>query len=58
VLDVKNAVWGGLMSARAKAKGVQGVVIDGRVRDLNEHRTMQFPVSLKKKKKKKVLVYI
>jgi regulator of RNase E activity RraA len=45
VLDVKNAVWGGLMSARAKAKGVQGVVIDGRVRDLNEHRTMQFPVS-------------
>ncbi|KAI8375177.1 ribonuclease E inhibitor RraA/Dimethylmenaquinone methyltransferase [Blakeslea trispora] len=42
--DVKNAVWGGLMSARAKAKGVQGVVIDGRVRDLNEHRQMKFPV--------------
>ncbi|CEI87583.1 hypothetical protein RMCBS344292_01993 [Rhizopus microsporus] len=42
--DVKNAVWGGLMSARAKAKGARGVVIDGRVRDLNEHRQMQFPV--------------
>ncbi|OBZ91649.1 4-hydroxy-4-methyl-2-oxoglutarate aldolase [Choanephora cucurbitarum] len=42
--DVKNAVWGGLMSARAKSKGVQGVVIDGRVRDLNEHREMKFPV--------------
>ncbi|RCH83853.1 hypothetical protein CU098_003373, partial [Rhizopus stolonifer] len=42
--NVKNAVWGGLMSARAKAKGVQGVVIDGRVRDLNEHRQMGFPV--------------
>ncbi|KAI9342700.1 RraA-like protein [Pilaira anomala] len=42
--DVKNAVWGGLMSARAKSKGVQGVVIDGRVRDLNEHREMEFPV--------------
>ncbi|KAI8993567.1 ribonuclease E inhibitor RraA/Dimethylmenaquinone methyltransferase [Pilobolus umbonatus] len=41
---VKNAVWGGLMSARAKYKGVQGVVIDGRVRDLNEHRNMKFPV--------------
>jgi regulator of RNase E activity RraA len=32
------------MSARAKAKGANGVVIDGRVRDLNEHRQMQFPV--------------
>ncbi|KAI8366464.1 ribonuclease E inhibitor RraA/Dimethylmenaquinone methyltransferase [Choanephora cucurbitarum] len=32
------------MSARAKSKGVQGVVIDGRVRDLNEHREMKFPV--------------
>ncbi|KAI8973600.1 ribonuclease E inhibitor RraA/Dimethylmenaquinone methyltransferase [Mycotypha africana] len=32
------------MSARAKAKGCLGVVIDGRVRDLNEHREMQFPV--------------
>ncbi|PHZ08752.1 RraA-like protein [Rhizopus microsporus ATCC 52813] len=45
--DVKNAVWGGLMSARAKAKGAKGVVIDGRVRDLNEHRQMQFPVFAK-----------
>lgn len=44
-VDVKNAVWGGLMTARARAKGVQGVVIDGRVRDLNEHREMKFPVS-------------
>ncbi|GAA5795392.1 ribonuclease E inhibitor RraA/Dimethylmenaquinone methyltransferase [Helicostylum pulchrum] len=42
--DVKNAVWGGLMSARAKAKGVKGVVIDGRVRDLSEHRAMNFAV--------------
>ncbi|KAF7720925.1 hypothetical protein EC973_005771 [Apophysomyces ossiformis] len=42
--DVKNAVWGGLMSARAMAKNVQGVVIDGRVRDLNEQRSMGFPI--------------
>jgi regulator of RNase E activity RraA len=34
------------MSARAKSKGCQGVVIDGNVRDLNEHRQMNFPVSL------------
>lgn len=33
------------MSARAKAKGVEGVIIDGRVRDLREHREMDFPVS-------------
>ncbi|CAO3666563.1 unnamed protein product [Rhizopus stolonifer] len=45
--DVKNAVWGGLMTARAKAKGVKGVVVDGRVRDLNEHREMKFPVFAK-----------
>ncbi|KAI7856896.1 RraA-like protein [Circinella umbellata] len=45
--DVKGAVWGGLMSARAKAKKVQGVVIDGRVRDLREHRSMEYPVFAK-----------
>ena len=43
---MKGAVWGGLMSARAKAKKVQGVVIDGRVRDLREHRSMEYPVSI------------
>ncbi|KAI8096458.1 RraA-like protein [Halteromyces radiatus] len=45
--DVKNACWGGLMSARAMARQVQGVVIDGRVRDLAEHRSMKFPVFAK-----------
>ncbi|ORZ01039.1 RraA-like protein [Syncephalastrum racemosum] len=45
--DVKGAVWGGLMSARAKAKNVHGVVIDGRVRDLREHRSMEYPVFAK-----------
>ncbi|KAI8330048.1 RraA-like protein [Chlamydoabsidia padenii] len=42
--DVKNACWGGLMSAGAQSRNVQGVVIDGRVRDLAEHRNMGFPV--------------
>ncbi|RKP23989.1 ribonuclease E inhibitor RraA/Dimethylmenaquinone methyltransferase [Syncephalis pseudoplumigaleata] len=41
-----NAVWGGLMSTRAKYLGVQGVVIDGRCRDLDEHRAMAFPASV------------
>ncbi|CAM0141642.1 unnamed protein product [Umbelopsis sp. WA50703] len=40
----KNGVWGGLMSASAKAKNVQAVVVDGRVRDLAEHRAMGMPI--------------
>lgn len=39
-----NAVYGGLMSLRARALGAAGVVIDGRVRDLGEHRALNFPV--------------
>jgi regulator of RNase E activity RraA len=34
------------MSASAKAKNVQAVVVDGRVRDLAEHRAMGMPVSI------------
>ncbi|KZT10713.1 RraA-like protein [Laetiporus sulphureus 93-53] len=41
---VKNAVWGGLMTAGAKARGAIGVVISGRCRDLAEHRSSAFPV--------------
>lgn len=40
----RSAVWGGLMTARAQSLGVQGVVIDGRCRDLGEHRESEFPV--------------
>lgn len=40
----KNAVWGGLMTARAKVKGIKGVVIDGRCRDLSENREADYPV--------------
>jgi regulator of RNase E activity RraA len=39
-----NAVYGGLMTLRAQALGAAGVVIDGRVRDLGEHRALKFPV--------------
>ncbi|KAF8331097.1 RraA-like protein [Cantharellus anzutake] len=41
---LKSAVWGGLMSAGAKAHGVLGVVLDGRCRDISEHRSLSFPV--------------
>jgi regulator of RNase E activity RraA len=42
--DVKSAAWGGLMTAGAQFRGVHGVVIDGRARDLVEHRAAGFPV--------------
>ncbi|PWN24694.1 RraA-like protein [Jaminaea rosea] len=35
--NVRSAVWGGLMTARAQAKGVKGVVLNGNCRDLAEH---------------------
>lgn len=41
-----SACWGGLMSTRAKYLGAEAVVIDGRFRDLEEHKELQFPVSL------------
>ncbi|KAI0665948.1 RraA-like protein [Trametes maxima] len=41
---VKNAVWGGLMTAGAQARGALGVIISGRCRDLAEHRATSFPV--------------
>ncbi|KAI2610408.1 RraA-like protein [Hypoxylon sp. NC1633] len=39
-----SACWGGLMSTRASHLGASGVVIDGRMRDVNEHRELNFPV--------------
>ncbi|MBE7179777.1 MAG: RraA family protein [Terriglobus roseus] len=39
-----NAVYGGLMSTRAQAAGAAGTVVDGRVRDLQEHRDLGYPV--------------
>ncbi|OJJ08157.1 hypothetical protein ASPVEDRAFT_155873 [Aspergillus versicolor CBS 583.65] len=42
-----NAVYGGLMTLRAQALGAAGVVIDGRVRDLGEHRALNFPLFAK-----------
>ncbi|KAF2157743.1 RraA-like protein [Myriangium duriaei CBS 260.36] len=39
-----NAVYGGLMTTRAKASGAVGTVVDGRIRDLQEHREAGYPV--------------
>lgn len=40
-----SACWGGLMSTRAQYLGAEGVVIDGRMRDINEHKQFKFPAS-------------
>ncbi|THV05011.1 RraA-like protein [Dendrothele bispora CBS 962.96] len=40
----KNAVWGGLMTAGALARGAVGVIISGRCRDLAEQRELGLPV--------------
>ncbi|KAK0530739.1 hypothetical protein OC834_003206 [Tilletia horrida] len=42
--NTRSAIWGGLMTARAQAIGVKGVILDGRCRDLAEHRESGFPV--------------
>jgi len=48
VIDARGqtdcAVWGGLLSALARRRGVAGVVIDGAVRDAAEQRSLRFPV--------------
>ncbi|OAA59794.1 Ribonuclease E inhibitor RraA/Dimethylmenaquinone methyltransferase [Niveomyces insectorum RCEF 264] len=39
-----NACYGGMMSLRAQHLGAAGVLIDGRLRDLQEHQDLNFPV--------------
>lgn len=40
----RASTWGGLASFSAKRKGVEGVVVNGAVRDIDEIRNMKFPV--------------
>ena len=39
-----SILWGGIMSATAKSKGLAGIVIDGAARDTDDIRKMRFPV--------------
>lgn len=41
---VNNALYGGLMSTRASYRGAAGSVILGRIRDLDEHKELEYPV--------------
>ena len=42
--DIDAALWGGLMSARAKARGAHGAVVNGGVRDIAQIAERDFPV--------------
>ncbi len=42
--EVTTANWGGMMTTRAKVLGLAGVVLDGRARDVEEHRELGFPI--------------
>ncbi|KAJ9618060.1 hypothetical protein H2204_013209 [Knufia peltigerae] len=42
--DTLSACWGGLVTKRAKRLGVIGTVVDGRMRDLDEARHLDYPV--------------
>ena len=39
-----RALWGGNVAARARERGLAGVVVDGAVRDLDEIEALGFPV--------------
>jgi RraA family protein len=42
--DLNTALWGGLTTMAALKKGVEGVVIDGAIRDLADIRSSSLPV--------------
>ena len=42
--DIDAALWGGLMSTRAKALGARGAVVNGGVRDIEQISILGFPV--------------
>jgi regulator of RNase E activity RraA len=42
--DIDAALWGGLMSARARARGAVGAAVNGGVRDVEQIAGLGFPV--------------
>ena len=41
---IDAAGWGGVLAVAAKAKGIQGVIIEGPARDIDEYQKIGFPV--------------
>jgi len=44
VSGVECAGWGGVLSVGAQVRGIEGVIIDGLARDIDEARELGFPV--------------
>ncbi len=42
--DTATSAWGGLLANAAKTKGVNGVIVDGAVRDVDDFYNAKFPV--------------
>ena len=42
--DIGAALWGGLMSARARSRGAVGAAVNGGVRDIEQIASLGFPV--------------
>lgn len=42
--SISNALYGGLMSTRAKYLGCKASVVLGKIRDISEHRALKYPV--------------
>jgi regulator of RNase E activity RraA len=42
--ETETSIWGGLMSALCRKKGVAGAVVDGAIRDVDEIRELEFPI--------------
>jgi RraA family protein len=42
--ELNTALWGSIITVAARIKGMEGVVIDGAIRDIEEIRREQFPV--------------
>ena len=43
-VDIDAALWGGLMSTRAKARGAVAAVVNGGIRDFEQIEMLDFPV--------------
>ena len=41
---IEAAGWGGILSNGARLRGIEGVICDGPVRDVDESRSLDFPV--------------
>jgi regulator of RNase E activity RraA len=42
--ETETSVWGGLMAGMCLMRGVQGAVVDGGIRDIDEIRDLGFPI--------------